>query len=231
MIERYSTDTLLCFAAVLGRFGLVESQKPASDLVERRGLEPLTPCLQPTICSNGGGALRRRNVRARPWLMTLNDERCQAVCQARAFVRIAGAERHPVRHLAPLAGVWGLAPTLPNVLELRSVAGSVPTGSHPYLPLVISQRTWSRRWWNRNPEPVECLETPVEDEEDDERDEAQHASAIQGLGLAPVVPDEPGDEAGPDDAGDREDDGEDAGDLVDGGGHGRQGIGMRAGRG
>ena len=59
--------------------------------------------------------------------------------KARALVRIAGAERHPFRHLAPLAGVWGLAPTLPNIIEHRSVAGSVPTGSSPHLPLVISQ--------------------------------------------------------------------------------------------
>ena len=66
---------------------------------------------------------------------------------ARAFVRIAGAERHPFRHLAPSAGVWGLAPTLPNTTEHRSVAGSVPTGSRAHLPFVISRLPGSLNIW------------------------------------------------------------------------------------
>lgn len=66
---------------------------------------------------------------------------------AATLVRIAGAERHPFRHLAPLAGVWGLAPTLPNVLEPRSTAGSVATGSGAHLPLVISRLPGSLIAW------------------------------------------------------------------------------------
>lgn len=40
---------------------------------------------------------------------------------------------------APPAGVWGLAPTLPNIIEQRSSAGSVATGSGGPRPLVISE--------------------------------------------------------------------------------------------
>ena len=38
-------------------------------------------------------------------------------------VRIAGAERHPFRHLAPLAGVRGLAPDVQNPTPVRLVEG------------------------------------------------------------------------------------------------------------
>ena len=64
-----------------------------------------------------------------------------------ALVCIAGAERNYVRHLAPSAGAWGLAPTLPNVLERGSVAGSVPTGSSAPSSLVISRRPGARIDW------------------------------------------------------------------------------------
>ena len=46
-------------------------------------------------------------------------------------------KRHPFRHLAPLAGAWGLAPTLPNYIDLESIAGNVPADSDGPLPLVI----------------------------------------------------------------------------------------------
>ncbi|MGH4001384.1 MAG: hypothetical protein ACRDTJ_28440, partial [Pseudonocardiaceae bacterium] len=46
-----------------------------------------------------------------------------------------------IRHVAPvpLAGVWGLAPTLHNVIDLGSIVGSVATVSGGPLPLVISE--------------------------------------------------------------------------------------------
>ena len=40
------------------------------------------------------------------------------------------------RQLAPSAGVWGLAPTLPNYIDRGSIAGNVPAGSGGPLPLV-----------------------------------------------------------------------------------------------
>ena len=203
-------------------------------LVRLGGLEPPTPTLSArypagTVLFSPYSYAGERHGSA--WFSRCRFEPTGASWGARAGVWIAGAERDPFRHLAPSTGVWGLAPTLPNVLELRSVAGSVPTGSHPYLPLVISQRTRSRRWGKGDTELVECVESQVEDEEDDAGNEPHHASAVHGLDLVPEVPDEPGDEDEAGDGGDGEGDWEEAGDLVDGGCHGRQGIGMRACRG
>lgn len=82
---------------------------------------------------------------------------------ARALVCIAGAERRPVRHLAPLAGVWGLAPTLPNTTDHRSIAGSVPTGSRVHLPLVISPLPGSLSTWNSPASAVELGVCVVEE--------------------------------------------------------------------
>ena len=56
-------------------------------------------------------------------------------------VRIAGAERHPSRHLAPLAGVRGLAPDVWKSMPGRLVEGWRAYAATAAPALVISQRT------------------------------------------------------------------------------------------
>ncbi len=56
-------------------------------------------------------------------------------------VRIAGAERHPFRDLAPLAGVRGLAPDVQNPTSVRLVEGWRAYAATAAPALVISRRT------------------------------------------------------------------------------------------
>lgn len=95
--------------------------------------------------------------RFRPWIGAVLRHRC---CTSLLYVgatlrrllvvifvlalKHAGAaggrgERYVFARVAPSAGVWGLAPTLSNITDPKSVAGNVPTGSSVDLPLVIGR--------------------------------------------------------------------------------------------
>ena len=67
---------------------------------------------------------------------------------ARAGVRIAGAERHPFRHLAPLAGVRGLAPDVRGPTRGRLIEGWRAYVATAAPALVIGGRTRTVTWVN-----------------------------------------------------------------------------------
>ena len=104
--------------------------------MEHRGLEPLTPCLQSVGDVIAEPRLSAVLTRLGVLIGAVLRPRCCTSLLYIHLVCIAGAERNLFHYLAPLAGVWGLAPTLHNIIEPRGIVGSVATVSsrpHPHL--------------------------------------------------------------------------------------------------